>query len=319
MPLNVDLSGVFNGTGGPLINLTSGSKFNVSKFPDDIADTPYFVVFRSVSKTPSFSKSFRFGRGKGFNIGFNADIPTRGFALPFPSNMRTGYNAQYANDPIGVFGDLGRRLARSYQGTGGGGSMIQGLVDTIANAEIDSSYFTGAAGNLAVSGVEQGGLAAFLAGKLGGSTAAGVGLGAASGIARGALAQAGIARNPHLATIFTGTSFREHSFQYKLIAKNKKESDTLRDMIRSFKFAMAPRYMAGDHIFQYPNQFDITLAAGEYLFKIGRSVLKDFQVDYTGEGTPAFFEDSGAPYSVALSMTFQETSIVTKREVQQGR
>jgi hypothetical protein len=42
-------------------------------------------------------------------------------------------------------------------------------------------------------------------------------------------------------------------------------------------------------------------------------------VDYTGEGTPAFFEDSGAPYSVVLNMTFKETSIVTKREVSNGR
>ena len=103
------------------------------------------------------------------------------------------------------------------------------------------------------------------------------------------------------------------------IAKNKKESDTIRDMIFSFKKAMAPSYTLGDHVFQYPDQFDITLAAGNYLFKFGRSVLTQFDVNYTGEGTPAFFEETGAPYSVTLSMSFQETEIVTKREINQGR
>ena len=127
------------------------------------------------------------------------------------------------------------------------------------------------------------------------------------------------ARNPHIANVFTGVNFRQHSFEYKLIAKNKKESDAIRDLIHNFKYHMAPDYRASDHVFTYPSKFQILLRAGDYLFKIGDSVLTTFDVNYNGEGAPYFFEDTNAPYSVSIVMTFIEDTIVTKREIRQGR
>lgn len=199
-------------------------------------------------------------------------------------------------------------------------SIENSIRDAIQGAGLSSEDLKGAAAGGLIAGVEAGSLAAAAATKIlgGGNLAALAGAGAA-GFLKGALQGAGVARNPHLATVFTGVDFKTHTFQYKLIAKNKAESDTIRDMIFSFKKAMAPNYTLGDHVFQYPDQFDITLAAGNYLFKFGRSVLTQFDVNYTGEGTPAFFEETGAPYSVTLNMSFQETEIVTKREVNQGR
>ena len=335
MPIGIDLSGVLNG-GGPLINLEAPTTYNVSKFPSDIADTPYFVIFRSISRTNAagslLGKVFKKlgaknvnAAGTGLNFGqlnISTKIPTKGYALPIPSNLSTSYNARYSNEGLGALGSMGRRLGSNFESPED--FNAQSISDSISNAVRESEFgtgdLTGGAANMAISAVEGGAGAAAIVSKLLGSSsgAAALAAGVVQGL-RGGLVGAGIARNPHLAAIFTGVDFRTHTFEYKLIAKNKKESDTLRDMIRGFKYAMAPNYALGDHIFQYPNEFDITLCAGPYLFKLGRSVLTQFNVNYTGEGTPAFFESTAAPYSVTISMSFQETSIVTKREINQGR
>lgn len=316
---------------GPLIKLEPSPTYRVSRFPDDIADSPYFVVFRMVNKPllrglGISAPSNLFGSGSaGARIAGNIvsrslnnfSLPARGYALPMPSNLVTGYNAQYNDTPIGALGAIGKRIGENYAGPEGG-SYYRGIANAIQNANVGMSDLQGASANMLIGAVQEGGLAGLLAaaglGALPGAAVAG-----AAQVGQGVLAGAGIARNPHLASIFQGVGFRRHQFQYKLIARNAAESNTLRSIIKSFKYGMAPKYRAGDHIFDYPNEFDITLAAGDYLFKIGRSVLEDFTVDYTGEGTPAFFEDTGAPYSVVLNMTFKETSIVTKREVANGR
>ena len=320
---------------GPLISLEPSPSYRVHKFPDDIADSPYFVVFRMVNKPILRSLGSSIGGRITGALGggsspfsriagriatralSGATLPARGYALPMPSNLLTGYNAQYNDTPIGALGAIGKRIGEGYTGPEGG-SYYNGIANAIQNANIGMADLKGGAANMLVGAVQEGGLAGLLAaaglGALPGAAVAG-----AAQVGQGVLAGAGIARNPHLASIFQGVGFRRHQFQYKLIARNATESATLRAMIKSFKYGMAPKYRAGDHIFDYPNEFDIQLNAGDYLFKIGRSVLEDFTVDYTGEGTPAFFEDTGAPYSVVLNMTFKETSIVTKREVAGGR
>lgn len=326
---------------GPLISLEPSPTYKVHKFPDDIADSPYFVVFRMVNKPILRSLGSSIGGritgalNRGQAVGGaagainqitgrivsrslnNLSIPARGYALPMPSNLATGYNAQYNDTPIGALGAMGKRIGESYAGPEGG-SYYKGIANAIQNANIGMADLKGGAANMLIGAVQEGGLAGLIA-AAGGGALPGAAVAGAAAVGQGVLAGAGIARNPHLASIFQGVGFRRHQFQYKLIARNAAESATLRAMIKSFKYGMAPKYRAGDHIFDYPNEFDISLNAGDYLFKIGRSVLEDFTVDYTGEGTPAFFEDTGAPYSVVLNMTFKETSIVTKREVSNGR
>jgi hypothetical protein len=183
---------------------------------------------------------------------------------------------------------------------------------------LDKESITGILANLGVAVTKETDVAAVLGGIIGG--APGVALGAAAGnIGKGALLGLGIARNPHIANIFTGVQFKEHNFSYKLVAKSKKESDTIRDMIRNFKYHMSPEYRAEDHLFNYPSQFEIQLRAGDYLFEFGDSILTNFTVNYNGEGAPYFFEETNAPYSVNIAMSFRETSIVTKKEIRQGR
>lgn len=343
------------GADGPLASLEVGAKYDTTYFPNDLSEAPYFIVFRAtkrykasqladtkvnysdqdkanlyMGKPDSIMNKISMGKiGDGIRavgnfakklekLGIDISQPAHSFALPIPSNLSTAYNAQYNNAELGAAGDAGRKVAENF--TRGSGSLTEDILGAINKTDIFSpDNLKGTAASLGIAAAGADTAAQALAGLfLGGGVGAAVGAGLGS-VGQGALRGLGIARNPHIANVFTGVNFRQHTFQYKLIAKNKQESDTIRDMIRNFKYHMAPDYKGSNHVFNYPSQFQIILRAGDYLFNIGDSVLTSFDVNYTGEGGPYFFEDTNAPYSVSINLTFVEDTIVTKREIRQGR
>ena len=66
--------------------------------------------------------------------------------------------------------------------------------------------------------------------------------------------------------------------------------------------------------FTYPEEFTLSFAPGiaSYLYSIGRSVLTTMNITYNGENIPIFFEQTQAPVSITMSLTFQETQVLTK-------
>ncbi len=347
------------GADGPLASLEFNTKYDTTFFPSDLADTPYFIIFRAkkefkFSDLADAKKRFtnvnkndgEFGDFEGeinvekndlinkviggVNIVGNAfktlsdtfgiDIvqPAHSFALPIPANLATAYNAQYNSQAaLGPLGAAARDIAASLEDSS---SLSKSIIDAIVEQDFKRKDATGILANLGIAVAEADSFTSGAIGALLGRGAAGAVAGAAAGaIGSGIPVGLGIARNPHIANVFEGVNFRQHSFQYKLIAKNKKESDALRDLIRNFKFHMAPDYQSAGHVFTYPSKFQIILRAGDYLFKIGDSVLTSFEVNYNGEGAPYFFEDTNAPYAVDISLSFTEDTIVTKKEIRQGR
>ena len=45
--------------------------------------------------------------------------------------------------------------------------------------------------------------------------------------------------------MFRGINFREHSFTYKFVARDQSESDTIKNIIESFRFHMLPSNAIG--------------------------------------------------------------------------
>ena len=339
---------------GPLASLEVGAKYDTTYFPGDLNEAPYFIVFRakkrfkvsSLADTKVAYKSVEteFGTERGGfesivdvvkagvqavgefastlenDLGISISQPAHSFALPVPSSLQTSYNAQFNNaTELGQLGQTGRQIAENFQSTGSG-NLISDLQNAVNQSNVlEKENLQGILAGLGAGAAGAEGATSALIGLLTGGIGGAV-LGTVAGnIGTGALRGLGIARNPHIANVFTGVNFRQHNFQYKLIAKNRQESDTIRDLIRNFKYHMAPDYKAEGHVFSYPSQFEIILRAGDYLFKIGDSFLTSFDVNYTGEGGPVFFEDTNAPYSVTISMSFVEDTIVTKKEIRQGR
>lgn len=266
-------------------------------FPGDLASMGHWVAFH-------ISREYVFG---------SKELPqyqrAKTIYLPMPAQLSTGYQAQYDTESLGVAGQIGAEA-----GAGGALAGNQGAFNSIR----ENLTGSGGRGALASAALTAGTstIGTLVATALGGIGGGIVAAGAEKAIT-GALAGGGIAQNPHMATVFKGTGFREHNFQYKLIAKNQAESNNIREIIRTFKYHMHPEYIAGNHFFKYPELFDIDFKYPHYLFNIGASVLKGFTVDYHGEGGPYYFNTASdkAPYSVTINLSFQETTITTKEEI----
>ena len=127
----------------------------------------------------------------------------------------------------------------------------------------------------------------------------------------------GVAANPHKIVLFTGVDFRDHRFSWRLSPRNRDESNRIRDIIRMFTYFAHPEFVGGGLFFKYPEYFNIRFKHEDYLFKMQPSVCTDIQVNYHGQGFPAYVRDADgggapAPVEVELSLTFKETEVVTK-------
>ena len=289
---------------GKLSDLEEVAGGDLYYFPQDLPSLDHWIAFR-------ISKDVKFRRQEVRKQDTQATI-----ILPMPSNLGTQYNSQYSAEgigPLGGFGaEQGANIRKAVSGEMSGQQFVSSLVDSFSGEGAKSAVAGGLA-NLGVQAAEEGigTLAALATGGLGAGAAAA----AATQAFKAGLAGAGIARNPHLATLFTGVNFRSHSFEYKLVPKNRFESNRLRYIIQKLKYHMAPDYAAEGHFFTYPEQFDIEFHYPNYLFDIGASVLTDFTVNYHGEGGSFYFDETNAPVSVSLNMTFQELTINTKDNI----
>ena len=165
-------------------------------------------------------------------------------------------------------------------------------------------------------------------------------------MAAAAASQFGIARNPHKVVLFDSIGFRKHSFTYQFTPKNRKESETLKEIIRLFKYHASPgmnptktvdlgksglkalegaqlTLSGGKHFFKYPEFWRIKFHHPEFLFAIGESVLTSVDVNYHGGGSVSYARDTAdatpAPTQVNLNLSFMETDIITKEKIEDGR
>lgn len=257
--------------------------------------------------------------------------------LPVPTNLSTGYRVDWRGEDLGVGGVVGARLANTIKPIVDGGVNADNVKSTINNIgrqisnSLTNGEIAGASMNAAINLAESElvpAMGAALSSRfaIGGALIAG-GL---QNAFKGAMGALGVARNPHKALLFSGVDFKTHNFQYKFTPSNRVESVMLDNIIKCFKFHMSPQLTHGDFLFDYPEVFDIDFNNEHGLFNIGTSVLTGFEVNYHGEGGPlyhnelpiSFGGDSTSvkyPVSVILNLTFQETTIVTKGNIEKDR
>ena len=127
----------------------------------------------------------------------------------------------------------------------------------------------------------------------------------------------GVARNPHVALLYTGVGFRQHQFDYRIICRSDDESKRIQAIIKKFKEAMSPDFVDGEgmNVFDYPHLFRMSFSHPEFLYDFHPCALIGFNVNYHGQGFPAYYADTNAPYEMILSLQFQETLIVTRKDV----
>ena len=267
-------------------------------FPQDL-DNEHFMMFHIMDRQrPSRDSKI-------------IDRALRTVVLPIPSSLTNQHGVSYNNENLGTIGSLAAGMSNLGDVEKAGADIVGKVMarmggitsgDKIAEGEGSATAAVAAIGLLAKT--KLGALAAL--GAVGGGAQALSGTGVAEGIAV----------NPHTAVLFDNVNFREYQFAYKFMARNAAESATISKIIDVFNYAMHPSSgkWGGGEVFEYPEEFEIEFADAikDHLFKIGTCVLKNVSVNYNGENMPVFFENTGAPVSVELTLSFQETKILTK-------
>jgi hypothetical protein len=159
------------------------------------------------------------------------------------------------------------------------------------------------------------------------------------------LAGANLAVNPKMSLMYQGPGkFRKFVFEFPMIAKNKGESNTIKEIVKDFRSSTLPGYKkfgvtgdympagggderkkgAGTNFFTFPSTWDIRFGhnaiqgGGEEIpFKIARCVCNSVIANYAAAGVPFFFND-GEPFEVKLTVSFTETVIITRDLVEKG-
>jgi hypothetical protein len=136
----------------------------------------------------------------------------------------------------------------------------------------------------------------------------------------------GQAMNPYMEVIFDSMAMRNFTYNFTFAPKNAQERDDVQDIIKLFRFHMAPELKGSQHRFlTLPSTFDIHYmyqhskdyaSENNFYSKIATCVLKDCSVDYT-PGAVKSFQD-GSPTQITMSLGFQETELLTKQSINAG-
>lgn len=128
--------------------------------------------------------------------------------LPIPHGLRTAYSASWGKQELGLIAGQAMKQIREKQ-------LDLSALSSSAGASIIKNLGGMASGFLSGSGTE------FNVNNL------------VSYAARGVI-------NPNYALIFSGTNFRVFNFSYRLVARNKDESDQIQSIVDTLKFYMSP-------------------------------------------------------------------------------
>ena len=122
--------------------------------------------------------------------------------------------------------------------------------------------------------------------------------------------------NPNMELLFKGVQLRTFDFIFDLAPRDKKESETIKNIIRTFKINMNASNSSGSDnsqssglFIKSPKVFQLSYKTGsqshQFLHKFKPMALKTMGVNYTGSGTYATYEDT-TPVHMQLTMQFTE-------------
>ena len=128
---------------------------------------------------------------------------------------------------------------------------------------------------------------------------------------------------------FKGINKRNFQYTFKMIPKDRKETEMIRKIIFAFKANMLPEFRGGNRggrRFLVPNTFDIKYMYGAnqnlHLHNISTCVLENMSVSYGGERYKTFSPDPGGegaqPVETSITLNFKEIELITRERVMEG-
>lgn len=282
---------------------------NSLRFPFDLESSGHGNVIRFNINIPEGSKYLG---GKGNNdVGIN---PATGKEVPVVrregSNSlaaRFSGNSVRTDTVIDLF--MPPEIQTSYQSTWNTKSMgaIGGATDALAT--IGDDTFTDIARRIKEAGLN----------TFGGAVDSLTGFNVSDNMA---LSRNSVS-NPYMEVLFEGVENRTFSFTFKMIPRNAQEQQTVREIVKTFKFHQAPELKIenSSQYWLFPSEFDIKFmhrgTDNPWLFRISTCALTNFSVDYSPEGQYSSHAD-GSPFATSISLQFTEMEVHTKENILQG-
>src|SRR5210317_1185510 len=235
-------------------------------------------------------------------------VSTGAIALYLPPGVKVSYGMQYDTEPTDLSGQLLGTIGEAKNATGAfekfktlaggavgmGTELLKGIGDLFGNASIGDPV------------------------KLGSKAL-------------------GIAINPHEEQFFNKPNFRSFNYTFTFFPKSEDEMEMVHNIIWLFKYHMHPGYDAssvGGRVFKVPSEFEIMYYyknnRNDFLNKIARCVLETMDVTYGPEGKFSSFNEyimntgigetiKGAPpVQTNMSLKFNETTFITKSDIERG-
>lgn len=123
---------------------------------------------------------------------------------------------------------------------------------------------------------------------------------------------------PNTNTTFQGSNIRTYSFRFKMVARDRSETDTIKNIVSSFRENMYPE--GTDVSLEFPGTWNIrfcdqgpNLNINKYLPRVYRCFMTGFSSTYNS--TNNMWHDDGSPVEVDVSMNFQEVKALKKSDI----
>ena len=213
--------------------------------------------------------------------------------LPMPRNYNDQNSVVWGPDQLNALQAAGNTLI---QGILGSGNQVNQAVDNVRSAV----------------GTNAGQLKDYLK------------AGAASQILGGAnilTRTTGAVMNSNLELLFTGPGLRTFNFTYRMTPRERDEAIVCKNIIRSFKQAMAARIRSASLFMYTPHVFFIDfIHEGKphpFFNRIKPCALLNFGVNYTPDGAYMTYDD-GSPIAYELTFSFQELEPIYDVDYKEG-
>ena len=277
------------------------------QFPQDLGAFAFVINFQKYSYVPNDQNPLKIDTEESI-------------LLPLPANLSQDYRADIKQSSLGALGQA-TALAFSEDDKSLKDESDQGIMGMLSNIGGKLSDFSGIddLGSL----------------KPGEDTLSDVG-----GLARGlqqipklagrALLpdfavtglEAGLGNifNPVNIASFKGNPIRTHDLNWKLIPRNKSESETLNKIVKIIRYKMHSTLEGigegteGQLIQQYPDIISCALITPDVnnsiFYKPG--LISDFSVNHSGKGDLNFFNETHSPVNYDIKLKFSELDFITR-------
>jgi len=126
---------------------------------------------------------------------------------------------------------------------------------------------------------------------------------------------------------FKNVNRRNFTYNFKMLPKNAREADEIRNIINMFKVNMLPEMKKGRQLntMNFPNTFDIRYMYNgkdnDYIHRVSTCVLETMTVTYGGDRFKTFtpHNSEGAPVvETVINLNFKELEIITRERAMEG-